>query len=96
LKNGTLHPQEQSVSPIRVKGPTTKSAETLARRMTERPVMAAPPRSVARHHVRGCPRHRSRSSLLKDSKRLPGILIAVVGATAVVGTLDLGTRYEKF
>jgi high affinity sulfate transporter 1 len=31
--------------------------------------------------------------LLKDSKRLPGILIAVVGATAVVGTLDLGTRY---
>jgi len=31
--------------------------------------------------------------LLKDSKRLPGILIAVVGATAVVGALDLGTRY---
>src|SRR6185369_8536830 len=30
---------------------------------------------------------------LKDSKRLPGILIAVVGATAVVGALDLGTRY---
>ena len=31
--------------------------------------------------------------LLKNSKRLPGILIAVVGATAVVGALDLGTRY---
>ena len=31
--------------------------------------------------------------LLKDSKRLPGILIAVVGATAVVGALDLGARY---
>jgi high affinity sulfate transporter 1 len=31
--------------------------------------------------------------LLKDNKRLPGILIAVVGATAVVGALDLGTRY---
>ena len=31
--------------------------------------------------------------LLKDNKRLPGILIAVIGATAVVGTLDLGTHY---
>jgi high affinity sulfate transporter 1 len=31
--------------------------------------------------------------LLKNSKRLPGILIAVVGATAVVGVLDLGTLY---
>ena len=31
--------------------------------------------------------------LLQDNKRLPGILIAVVGATAVVGALDLGTRY---
>jgi len=31
--------------------------------------------------------------LLKNSKRLPGILIAVVGATIVVGTLDLGTLY---
>jgi high affinity sulfate transporter 1 len=31
--------------------------------------------------------------LLKDSKRLPGILIAVVGATVVVAALDLGTRY---
>jgi high affinity sulfate transporter 1 len=31
--------------------------------------------------------------LLKNSKRLPGILIAVVGATVVVGALDLGTRY---
>jgi high affinity sulfate transporter 1 len=31
--------------------------------------------------------------LLKDSKRLPGILIAVVGATAVVAALDLGTGY---
>jgi high affinity sulfate transporter 1 len=32
--------------------------------------------------------------LLKDNKRLPGILIAVVGATAVVGALDLGTRHD--
>jgi high affinity sulfate transporter 1 len=31
--------------------------------------------------------------LLKNNKRLPGILIAVVGATAVVGVLDLGARY---
>jgi len=31
--------------------------------------------------------------LLKDSKRLPGILIAVVGATAVVAALDLGSHY---
>jgi high affinity sulfate transporter 1 len=31
--------------------------------------------------------------LLKNNKRLPGILIAVVAATAVVGTLDLETRY---
>jgi high affinity sulfate transporter 1 len=31
--------------------------------------------------------------LLKDSKRLPGILIAVVGATAVVAALGLGTHY---
>ncbi len=31
--------------------------------------------------------------LLKNSKRLPGILIAVVAATAAVGALDLGTRY---
>jgi high affinity sulfate transporter 1 len=31
--------------------------------------------------------------LLKDSKRLPGILIAVVGATIIVGLLDLGTHY---
>ena len=31
--------------------------------------------------------------LLKDSKRLPGILIAVVGATAIVAALDLGNRY---
>jgi high affinity sulfate transporter 1 len=31
--------------------------------------------------------------LLKDNKRLPGILIAVVGATIVVGTLDLGTHF---
>jgi high affinity sulfate transporter 1 len=30
---------------------------------------------------------------LKNSKRLPGILIAVVGATVVVGALDLGTLY---
>ncbi|PLC02838.1 sodium-independent anion transporter [Variovorax sp. RO1] len=30
--------------------------------------------------------------LLKGSKRLPGILIAVVGATVVVGVLDLGTH----
>jgi high affinity sulfate transporter 1 len=32
--------------------------------------------------------------LLKNSKRLPGILIAVVGATIVVGALDLGTLYD--
>src|SRR6478736_955458 len=31
--------------------------------------------------------------LLQNNKRLPGILIAVVGATAVVGALDLGSRY---
>jgi high affinity sulfate transporter 1 len=31
--------------------------------------------------------------LLRNSKRLPGILIAVVGATIVVGVLDLGARY---
>lgn len=31
--------------------------------------------------------------LLQNNKRLPGILIAVVGATAIVGLLDLGTRY---
>ena len=31
--------------------------------------------------------------LLKDSKRLPGILVAVVGATLVVAALDLGNRY---
>jgi len=31
--------------------------------------------------------------LLKDSKRLPGILIAVVGATVAVAALDLGARY---
>jgi high affinity sulfate transporter 1 len=32
--------------------------------------------------------------LLKAHKRLPGILIAVVGATAVVGVLDLATRAQ--
>jgi len=32
--------------------------------------------------------------LLKGSKRLPGILIAVVAATAVVGMLDLGTSHD--
>jgi high affinity sulfate transporter 1 len=31
--------------------------------------------------------------LLKDNKRLPGVLIAVVGATLVVAALDLGARY---
>ena len=31
--------------------------------------------------------------LLQNSKRVPGILIAVVGATAVVSALDLGARY---
>lgn len=31
--------------------------------------------------------------LLKNSKRLPGILIAVVAATIVVGALNLGERY---
>src|ERR1700756_1282603 len=30
--------------------------------------------------------------LLKDRKRIPGILIAVVGATAIVGRLDLAPR----
>ncbi|PMZ56526.1 sodium-independent anion transporter, partial [Pseudomonas sp. GW247-3R2A] len=30
--------------------------------------------------------------LLKDYKRVPSILIAVAGATVVVGMLDLGTR----
>ena len=30
--------------------------------------------------------------LLKKSKRIPGILIAVVGATVIVGALDLATR----
>jgi MFS superfamily sulfate permease-like transporter len=32
--------------------------------------------------------------LLKKSKRVPGILVAVVGATAIVGVLDLGTLAE--
>jgi high affinity sulfate transporter 1 len=32
--------------------------------------------------------------LLKNSKRLPGVLIAVVGATAIVGALDLGERAD--
>jgi high affinity sulfate transporter 1 len=32
--------------------------------------------------------------LLKNSKRLPGILIAVVGATAIVGAFDLGARSD--
>jgi high affinity sulfate transporter 1 len=31
--------------------------------------------------------------LLKGSKKLPGVLIAVVGATIIVGLLDLGPRY---
>jgi high affinity sulfate transporter 1 len=31
--------------------------------------------------------------LLKDNKRIPGILIAVVGATVAVAALDLGTRF---
>jgi high affinity sulfate transporter 1 len=31
--------------------------------------------------------------LLQKNKRIPGILIAVVGATIVVGTLDLANRY---
>ena len=31
--------------------------------------------------------------LLQNNKRLPGILIAVVAATVVVGALDLGSRY---
>ena len=31
---------------------------------------------------------------LRSSKRVPGILIAVVGATAIVGALDLATRYD--
>jgi high affinity sulfate transporter 1 len=32
--------------------------------------------------------------LLKNSKRVPGVLIAVVGATVIVGTLNLGTRAD--
>ena len=32
--------------------------------------------------------------LLKGSKRVPGILIAVVGATTIVGALNLGTRAD--
>src|SRR4051794_27707942 len=32
--------------------------------------------------------------LLRGSKRVPGILIAVVGATAIVGALDLAARYD--
>jgi high affinity sulfate transporter 1 len=32
--------------------------------------------------------------LLRGSKRVPGILVAVVGATAIVGLLDLATRYD--
>jgi high affinity sulfate transporter 1 len=32
--------------------------------------------------------------LLKSYKRVPGTLIAVVGATAIVGVLDLGTRAD--
>jgi MFS superfamily sulfate permease-like transporter len=32
--------------------------------------------------------------LLKGNKRLPGILVAVVGATAVVGALDLAARAD--
>jgi high affinity sulfate transporter 1 len=30
--------------------------------------------------------------LLKNSKRIPGVLIAVIGATAIVGVFDLATR----
>jgi len=32
--------------------------------------------------------------LLKNSKRVPGILIAVIGATAIVGVLDLAARTD--
>ena len=32
--------------------------------------------------------------LLKNNKRLPGVLIAVLGATAIVGALDLATRAD--
>jgi high affinity sulfate transporter 1 len=32
--------------------------------------------------------------LLRGSKRIPGILIAVVGSTAIVGALDLAARYD--
>jgi high affinity sulfate transporter 1 len=32
--------------------------------------------------------------LLKGSKRIPGILVAIVGATAVVAALDLATRFD--
>src|SRR5262249_62201760 len=32
--------------------------------------------------------------LLRGNKRLPGILIAVVGATVIAGMLDLASRYH--
>lgn len=32
--------------------------------------------------------------LLKNSKRVPGILVAVIGATVIVGALDLGARAD--
>ena len=32
--------------------------------------------------------------LLKGSKRVPGILVAVVGATVIVGTMDLASQYK--
>ena len=32
--------------------------------------------------------------LLKGSKRIPGILVAIVGATAIVAALDLATRFD--
>ena len=33
--------------------------------------------------------------LLKRSKRLPGVLIAVVGTTVIVGALDLATQCRR-
>ena len=44
--------------------------------------------------VHGRGRHAGGDHAVKGSKRLPGILIAVVGATAVVGMLDLAAHHN--
>ena len=38
--------------------------------------------------------HAGSDTAFRGSKRVPGILIAVVGATAIVGALDLAARYD--